>query len=103
MPLNEEAIKAKVIATVMNFVDTKYGGDWERCFDVYAKRSGNPTLVELDETKGLLKDAGIGFLTDGAPFPMVAGGVMSALDTSGDQGISKEEFRAALDAAKAAQ
>ena len=94
-----EEVKAIIIEKVMELVNKDFGGDWERAYDFYAARGGATGLVELDETKGILRDAGISGFTNGIPFALLAPKVHETLDINGDETISKEEFRSVLDTA----
>ena len=49
-------------------------------------------VLNRDEVKGLLKEAGVGMLVRG----LVAGEMIKGYDKTGDDRISKEEFKVAI-------
>jgi hypothetical protein len=89
-----EAEKRELRDKITRLVDSKFGGDWTKAFDHYAANSGAGSLVERDDLKVLLKDAGIGnWITRGA----WADGVIEQFDKDKDKKISADELRAALE------
>jgi Ca2+-binding EF-hand superfamily protein len=80
---------------VTALVETRFGGDYRAAFAHY-DADGNG-VIDKDELKALLKDAGIG---SGLTRWAWAGGIMGEVDTSGDGSISWAEFAAVFEGGK---
>jgi Ca2+-binding EF-hand superfamily protein len=74
---------------VTALVQTRFGGDYRAAFAHY-DADGNG-VIDKDELKALLKDAGIG---SGLTRWAWAKGIVGEVDTSGDGSISWAEFEA---------
>ena len=86
--------KQELVHKVTQLINAKFGGDWDRAFDHYAKATGSGALLERTDLLEVLEEAGIGsWMTRG----MWADGVIKELDLSGDKSISRHEFRSALE------
>jgi hypothetical protein len=87
-----DAQKRELQEKVTKLVDMRYGGDWTKAFQHYA-REGGADGVDKKALAQLLEDAGVGNrLTRGA----WTSGVMEVLDLDGDHSISWAEFQTAL-------
>ncbi len=72
-----------------NWVDCKFGGDWDRAFRAAAGRSNSDNTINREELLWALGEAGIGnWITRGA----WADGIIAELDKGGDRSISEREF-----------
>ena len=78
---------------VTALVKSRFGGDYRAAFAHY-DADGNG-VIDRDELKALLKDAGIG---SGLTRWAWAKGIMGEVDTSGDGAISWAEFEAVFQA-----
>jgi len=87
--------KQEIDAKVTALVATRFGGDYRAAFAHY-DADANGT-IDKDELKALLKDAGIG---SGLTRWAWAQGIMGEVDTSGDGGISWDEFAAVFEVGK---
>lgn len=87
--------KQEVDDKVTALVATRFGGNYRAAFAHYVA-DGND-MIDKDELKALLKDAGIG---NGLTRWAWAKGIMSVVDTSGDGTISWAEFEALFRAKK---
>ena len=85
---NEEK-RQEIDEKVTALVKTRFGGDYRAAFAHY-DTDGNGT-IDKDELKALLSDAGIG---SGFTRWARAKGIMGAVDTNADGGISWAEFEA---------
>ncbi len=81
--------KQELIDKVSALVARRFGGDWDRAFEYYAKVGGAAGLVNDDGVSKILKDAGYGWAMRG----LMTGKVLEALDTDKDNAISLTEFR----------
>jgi Ca2+-binding EF-hand superfamily protein len=70
-------------------VGTRFGGDYRAAFTHYDANGDG--AIGKDELKALLSDAGIG---SGLTRWAWAKGIMEAVDTNADGGISRAEFEA---------
>jgi len=80
---------------VTALVKTRFGGDYRAAFAHY-DADGNG-VIDKDELKALLKDAGIG---SGLTRWAWAKGILDEVDTSGDGAISWAEFEAVFKSGK---
>ncbi len=72
-----------------NWIDRKFGGDWDRAFRITAGRGNTDHTINREELLWALKQAGIGnWMTRGA----WADGIIAELDKGGDRTISEREF-----------
>lgn len=78
--------RASVVQKVTLYVNTTFGGDWQKAFNSYAVNG----LVSRDALLAILKAAGVGFAL-GRPF--VAAQVMEVMDANGDGSITWDEFQ----------
>ena len=85
-----EEQKEELKRALTKLVDSKFGGDWSKAFEEYSKRGGAGGVIEKDELKEILSDAG--FVFTGA----WAKGIIKAADMDADKGVSWEEFQALL-------
>jgi len=73
------------------WVDAKFGGDWDKAFRSAANRSNSDNTINREELLWALKQAGIGnWITRGA----WADGIIESLDKGGDRKINEREFNA---------
>ncbi|HVK10522.1 MAG TPA: EF-hand domain-containing protein [Gemmataceae bacterium] len=87
--------KRELDEKVTALVRTRFGADYRAAFTHY-DADGNGT-IDKDELKALLSDAGIG---SGLTRWAWASGIIEAVDTDGDGGISWAEFEAVFEGRK---
>ena len=86
-----EQEKQELKTKVTQLVERKFGGDWDRAFRHYAKKSASGSVVDREGVVRVLEDADVGNWFTRSTW---AKGVTAELDTSGDGKISLREFRA---------
>ena len=94
--VSKKAVKAKagsfslrVRAKLNKWVDTKFGGDWDRAFRTIANRNNTDNTINREELLWALKQAGIGnWITRGA----WADGIIKELEKDNSRSISEKEF-----------
>jgi Ca2+-binding EF-hand superfamily protein len=84
--------KRELDEKVAALVRTRFGGDYRAAFTHY-DADGNG-MIDKDELKKLLADAGIGSGLTRWAWPS---GIVAALDQDGDGGISWAEFEAVFE------
>lgn len=82
--------KDSVVAAIKKLIDTKYGGDYKKAFDHYAKDGA----VDKNGVRQLVIDAGYGGTFD--PTSTIVDKIMEAVDANKDGKITWEEFSAVL-------
>jgi Ca2+-binding EF-hand superfamily protein len=87
--MESEEQREEIDDKVTALVRTRFGGDYRAAFAHY-DADGNG-MIDKDELKVLLKDAGIG---SGLTRWAWAKGIMGEVDTNSDSGISWAEFEA---------
>lgn len=85
--------KQELMDKLTHLVDSKFGGDWSKAFNHYARQAESTQHMDQAELGDLLRDAGVG---DGSPSTKVVESIIKKLDSDSDNKISWEEFQQGL-------
>ena len=87
---NEEQIN-ELKDKFKNWVDAKFGGDWDKAFRYTANRNNTDNTINREELLWALKQVGIGnWITRSA----WADGIIKEVDKNSDGNIAEAEFNA---------